>query len=288
MNTHSSITVVALSVVATVGAAQTPPAPSKVLVITREQLKPGHEAVHERTEAGWPRAFSKAKAPVMYLAFTSMSGPPFVDFVTGYPSFEAWQQDIDWQAKNASLSADLSALGVPDGEHLNGLRRWVAVFDESMSYQPTVDWSKMRYARILTFRLRPGFEQGFGDITKLYAGAYQKSGVDGHWATYAVTDGERTPAFFIVLPMRSLAELDKAMMDDPKIFAAMGEEASQRAMRFAKEAMLEVESALVTPNPAMSYVTKEFAAGDPAFWTPKSTPRAVSNVAVRDTTKKSP
>lgn len=282
-----SLSTIILSLVASAAVAQAPPPPQKVLVIIREQVKPGREVVHERTEAGWPRAYAKAKSPVMYFAYTSMSGPPFVDFVTGYPSFEAWQQDIDWQAKNASLTADLNALGQPDGEHLSGMRRWVAVYDESMSYQPAVDWSKARYAHVLTFRLRPGFEDGFGEVAKLYAGAYQKAGVDGHWATYSVMDGEKTPTFFVVTSMRSLAELDKTMMDDPKIFAAMGAEGAQKAARFAKDAILESESALVAANPAMSYVTKEFAAGDPAFWTPKPTARAVSmNTAARDTTKR--
>jgi hypothetical protein len=68
----------------------------------------------------------------------------------------------------------------------------------------------------------------------------------------------------------------------------MGDDGAQRATRFAKSAILESESALVAANPAMSYVTKEFAAGDPALWTPKPAPRAVSmNTAARDTTKRS-
>jgi len=282
-----SIASITLSLIASVAVAQAPPPPQKVLVITRELVKAGREAVHERTEAGWPRAYAKAKSPVMYFAYTSMAGPPFVDFVTGYPSFAAWQQDIDWQAKNASLTADLAALGQPDGEHLSGVHRWVAVYDESLSYQAAVDWSKARYAHVLTFRIRPGFEEGFGEIAKLYAGAYQKAGIDGHWATYAVTEGEKTPSFFVVTAMRSLGEMDKNMMDDPKVFAAMGAEGAQKATRFAKEGMLESESAIVAANPAMSYVTKEFAAGDPAFWTPKPATRAVSVNTARDTTKRS-
>ena len=33
--------------------------------------------------------------------------------------------------------------------------------------------------------------------------------------------------------------------------------------------MVNEESTLLTINPKMSYVSKEFAAGDPDFWTPK-------------------
>ncbi|MEO7136682.1 MAG: hypothetical protein ABI037_03100 [Gemmatimonadales bacterium] len=46
----------------------------KVLLIFREQVKPGKDSAHEKVEAGWPRAFAKAKWPTNYLAMTTMTG----------------------------------------------------------------------------------------------------------------------------------------------------------------------------------------------------------------------
>jgi hypothetical protein len=40
-----------------------PCAGAKVLQIFREQVKPGKGAAHETVEAGWPKAFAKAKWP---------------------------------------------------------------------------------------------------------------------------------------------------------------------------------------------------------------------------------
>jgi hypothetical protein len=282
---RSSHAVAALALALTVAAgafAQGPPPPSKVLSILREEIKAGRQAAHERTEAAWPRTFARHKYPTMYIAYTSLSGPPVVDFVTGYPSFEAWQQDMDATAKNTALSTELAALGAPDSEHLSGMRQWVAVYNEELSYQPTIDWPKVRYVRVTAFRLRPGHTEGFAEVARLYAAAHQKGGLHGQWVTYTVTDGEKTPTYFVVSPMRSLAEIDRGMADDAKVYETMGAEAVQRVTRFTKEAVLEVETTLLTPSPKMSYVTKEFAAGDPAFWTPKPT---TARVAVREPAK---
>jgi hypothetical protein len=67
--------------------------PAKVLQIIREEVKPGKAAAHEKVEAGWPRAFAKAKWPTHYLAIQSMSGPTEAWFLVGYPSLAAWEKE---------------------------------------------------------------------------------------------------------------------------------------------------------------------------------------------------
>jgi hypothetical protein len=48
-------------------------------------------AAHEKVEVGWPRAFAKAKWPTCYLAATSITGPGEAWFMTGYPSYAAYE-----------------------------------------------------------------------------------------------------------------------------------------------------------------------------------------------------
>jgi hypothetical protein len=49
----------------------------------------------------------------------------------------------------------------------------------------------------------------------------------------------------------------------------MGERNRQRLDALAPEVVQSSESLLFAFNPRMSYVSKEFAAGDPEFWNPK-------------------
>ena len=61
---------------ATAAAGQTglPTTQPNLLQITREEIKVGHAVDHEKTEAGWPAAFEKAKSPYYYIALASTTG----------------------------------------------------------------------------------------------------------------------------------------------------------------------------------------------------------------------
>ena len=49
----------------------------------------------------------------------------------------------------------------------------------------------------------------------------------------------------------------------------MGEEGRARISKLQQEALLSSNSQVFAFSPKMSYVSKEFAANDPDFWTPK-------------------
>jgi len=46
-------------------------------------------------------------------------------------------------------------------------------------------------------------------------------------------------------------------------------DAAERMQQIAREAYVHTESNLYAVSPEKSHVSKEFAAGDPKFWTPK-------------------
>ena len=49
--------------------------PPPYLQIFREEVKAGRAGPHVQAEAGWPRAFAKAKTANNYIAMTTMYGP---------------------------------------------------------------------------------------------------------------------------------------------------------------------------------------------------------------------
>src|SRR5439155_1335832 len=60
--------------------------PPPYLEIFREEVKVGRAGAHVQTEAGWPRAFAKAKIPNNYIAMTTIYGPTEAWFFEGHGS----------------------------------------------------------------------------------------------------------------------------------------------------------------------------------------------------------
>lgn len=251
-------------------AAEEPPPPPKILQIIREEVKPGKAAAHEKVEAGWPRAFAKANWPTHYLALTSLTGPSEAWFAVGYDSYAAWEKDSKATEANKALSAELEALSVKDAEFISGARSLAAMRREDLGLGPNVDVSKVRYFRIVTFRVRPGHDKDFADAVKIVKDAYQKADVPVSWVVYQVSGGMPGPTFLVWIPMRSLAETDAALAAAKAIMEAEGEEGQKALTKAAADGYLSVEQNFFAVSPKMSYPPKEWVEKDPAFWAPKA------------------
>jgi len=245
------------------------PAP-KVLQIFREEIKPGKAAAHEVVEAGWPRAFASAKWPTNYLAVTSVTGPSEAWFFTGYDSFAAWETDTRNVDKNAGLKKELDQLEAKDGELRSGGRSLVAFYREDLSNQPNADLPKMRYFRIITFRVKPGHEAKFGEAAKIVKAGYEKAKLTQTWYAYQIYSGMVTPTFLVFIPLKSLDEVDTAFAQTKTLQDAEGEDNVKKLQTISADSYNAVEANIFAFNPKMSYASKEWAAEDPEFWKPKA------------------
>ena len=249
--------------------AQEPPPPPKILQIYREEVKPGKGPAHAKVEAGWPAAFAKANWPSHYLALTSLTGPSEAWFVSGWDSMAAWEKDTKAVEGNTALSAELDALTEKDGELLSGGSGLLLSYREDLSNTPNVDLSKMRYFRIITFRIRPGHENDFMSAVKIVKDAYRKANISLPWAVFQVTAGMPGPTFTVWIPMTSLSELDATMMAAKAIQDAEGEEGQKALSKAASDGYNFMTQNVYAFSPKMSYPPKEWVAKDPAFWAPK-------------------
>lgn len=249
--------------------APAPMGPPKVLQIIREEVKVGKGPAHEKNEAGYPQAFKKANWPTTFLAITSITGPSEAWFLVGYDSFESWEKDRQATEKNTALIAELNQLDEKDAQFVSGSRNIVAMYREDLSLHPGVKIAQMRYFRIATYRVRPGHESDFVEAAKIVRAAYEKANVELSWVVYQVSSGRPGPTFMVFVPTKSLQEIDAAVARSKQMQEATGEENSKRLQVLAGQGYLSAESNIYAFSPKMSYVSKEFAAGDPDFWTPK-------------------
>ncbi len=249
--------------------AQDRSAPPKVLQIFREEIKPGKGTIHEKVEAGYARSFSKAKWPTHYLGMTGMTGAGEAWFLVGYDSFAALEKDQAAVEKNPTLRSELEQLDQQDGELRTGQHDILAIYREDLSYKPNADLSQKRYLEIITFRVRIGHDADFTQAVKIVRDAYEQVRPEFSWGVYQVTSGAPAGTYLVLVPLKSLEELDAGLARAKALQEAEGEENVKKMQKLGSEGFLSTETNIFSLSPKMSYVPKEWAASDPDFWTPK-------------------
>jgi hypothetical protein len=247
---------------------ETPSIP-KVLQITREFIKAGKSgAPHDKTESVFVQAMARAKWPTHYIALSSLSGKSRALYLTGYPSFEAWEKDSAAMDKNGVLAAELERDSLADGELLDGVDQMVYTYNEDMSYRPSANLAHERFMEISVYHVRPGHGKEWREVVKMAREANEKGGTSAHWATYELIYGGESGTYAVLSADKSMADIDKGFQDDKKFEDALGEEGMKKFRELYGAAVDTAHQELLAFNPHMSYVGDDLIAAD-AFWKPK-------------------
>lgn len=244
--------------------------PPKVLQIQREFLKPGKAGmIHDRSEANFVEAFAHAKWPTHYIALNSMSGPSRALYVTGYPSYEAWQKDEDATKKDAALSASIERSEESDGELLTSFDQAVFTYESDLSLNPAPNLANVRFMEATAFKLRPGHTMDWQNLVKMYKDGIQKAGItDANWAMYHLEYGGGND-YTLFSSDKSMADMDASMADSKKFRDAVGEDGLKKMDELMASAVVSVNSELFEINPRQSYPPAEWVKENPSFWTPR-------------------
>jgi hypothetical protein len=249
--------------------------PPKVLVISREFVKPGKTGmVHDKSESSFVEAMAKAKWPTHYFAVSSLSGRSRVLFLTGYSSFDAWEKDDHAMRKNAALMASLDRATVTDGDLLSDYDQAVATFSEEQSLRPNIDIAHMRYFEISQFVVKPGHRREWNELVKMAIAGYQNVPAM-HWATYEVQYAQADgPVYIVFSGLKAASEIDAEPGQDKDFLAAMGEDGMKKFSELESSALSAVQTNLFSFTPSMSYVSDDWVKADPDFWKRKPAPAA--------------
>jgi hypothetical protein len=252
------------------------PQPPKVLVISREYLKPGKSpSQHIKAESAYVAAMNANKWPTHYFAMDSMSGSPRTLFLFAFDSFEAWEKDAEASDKNPALSSALDRAYIGDGDLLSHYETTAFAYREDMSLRPAADIPHMRYFEISQFVIRPGHTKEFEDLAKLYMNGYEKASPDARWAVFESMYGADSGGVFLVItPYKSLSEVDSSLADSKKFAAALGEDGMKKLSELTASAVASTQTNLFHFNPRISYPLDAWVQADPSFW--KSKPAAAA------------
>lgn len=247
--------------------AQEAPAPPKVLLIVREDIKEGKSAAHEKSESAFMRAAAAAKFPVNILGLQTITGTAQAWFLEPYDSFESIGKSREAMAK-----PELETIDSEDAEYRSGSRSWIAIYRPDLSFhgqQLMENLPRMRYFNVIMMRTRPGHDQDFTEIAKMAVAAAEKSMDDQPVATYQIVSGAPSGTYVLFEPSASLKALDSSPQRSRALFEAMGDAGTKRFMKMAGETIAQQEALLFAIDPRMSYVSSRISSADPAFWTPK-------------------
>jgi hypothetical protein len=246
-------------------------APPKVLLISREWVKPGKAGeAHDKTESAFVQAMAKAKWPVNYVAMTSLSGKQRALFFTFYPSFDAWQKDVEAQGKNATLTASLDRASVADGELLDSMDQGVFIYQDEFSLRPKYGDPHRHAMEISVYHVKPGHYEDWAQLVKIVRDTYEKAVPDAHWGCYRLKYGGGGGTYIFLTGMKAAAEIDAGLEQDKQFVSALGELGLRRLGELERSAVESSDHELFIFNPKMSYPPEDYIKGDPDFWQPKS------------------
>ena len=249
--------------------------PPAVLLIVREDIKPGKMPAHAKHSATFAQIFAKLQTPNHRIALWPIAGSENdLVYITGAGSFaeiEKLQQDTDKKMSGASgaMKAELDRLEKEAPDLHAGMRDMLAIYRPELSFNANVNIAQMRYFVITTVRVRPGHDAEYADyIRSVVNVARDKAKIDNlHIACFQVISGAPGGTYMFFRPMKSLGEFDQNVT--AKVRAAMSDDMRKTADKTNADAVIISESSTYAYEPRMSYVEKEMAAQDPTFWNPK-------------------
>jgi hypothetical protein len=270
----------------TLSFAQEPNAgPPPVLIVAREQFRPGNMATHNKQIPAFYALYEKAKVGAARLGRVPLSGDQnHILYLEGHASsadMEATTNKMDEViGGSAALQAEMDALSSKNDPLHESQTTMLAALRADLSYHPNTreQTGRARYFSVTVLRVNVGRGVDWADYTKQTNAAREKAGLDEHTMVYGVNSGALAGTFLILSTMRSLSEFDDAARGGAartqKMTAALGGESVVAARRKTNsEIVAQAVTTLYSIDRSLSRPRPEFVAADPDFWKPREMPK---------------
>lgn len=247
---------------------QSTPAP-RLLVITREEVKPGKTMAHQESESERAHALQLLHWPLPRLALSSVSGPEQVWFISAYRSFAEMEKASHAEDASAAFRKIRQQYSRAENDSLSRRDTLTCVLAPDMSYRQEFYRPGTRYFRVRFTRVKTGHDADYRELRKLInLDEYEKAGRDIHLLVYHVTGGAPSGTYITLFPMNSLAEWDEPSRPARGLFGSDYD----KMLDLMDKSVVDWEDALFEISNTMTVPASEWLKADPGFWAPKAAP----------------
>jgi len=242
-----------------------------VLLLAHQEILPGKTSARQKLEATKSRLCDRFDVPSHWIRLQALTGSSEALLFNPFESFEDMEQSqVNWRQFYAA-HPDLLRMQEEIDAQVGSERTIAAVRRDDLGYlAESIDLAETRFMRVLEVRLFSAHETDFEEAIKILIDANTKIKADMPWVVYQVDLGTSSPTFLIFVPMSALAQNDDLLSLNDSLSEAEGEQSIDRLKQIARESYASTESNLYAIRPEMSHVSKEFAAGDPDYWRPRT------------------
>jgi hypothetical protein len=241
----------------------------KYLQVIVEYTKPGKGGMaHDKTEGAFVQAMVKAKFPIHYTAYNSLTGPPRAIYLSAFDSFD--EMDKANKVMGASSAAgEFDRLNAADGELLESTKSLILESVPELSFHSRKPGPENRFLQAQVLMIRPGHSKDFEDLLTMVMAAREKAGSSSHWGAYRIRFGEQTGSYVLLTAANSMADFDQIFGEQPKFMASLSDGDKKKMDELRAAAIESGHYELYSINPAQSYVDEDWIKADPKFWKPK-------------------
>ena len=206
------------------------------------------------------RQYANARATVDVLGMTAITGEPESWFLEMHSTFGSIE-DLDQQLTPLAPASRDQSLSPP--------RTIIGRLRPEWGYHP-YDAARLlpraRYFHVSIYRIRAGTEGDFGGLVKLRRESQDSVNLDRPELAYEVISGASSGTFFFLAPIVSLRAFDQGVPNTPEYAQGIASQRAEARAKTAPATELSREHLLFRVQPALSYVSDDFASADPAFW----------------------
>jgi hypothetical protein len=247
--------------------AQTPP--PNILTIQTDNIKPYADSPYDKIASESAALSQQLKDPTHVLGMEALTGPPRAIYLSGYDSFEALQKNEEWLLGDAATDAKLDALDARQALNVSEVHYTIWHYRPDLSNNVAgADIPHSRYWEVIVFHMRPGHNEQFKELAKLYQDANLKIGQNIPWAAYEGLMGV-SDAYLLLVPMTSLKDQDTGLAHEKDFGAALGDDGRRLMNQLSGESVASVEDNIWMVIPEWSYVEKSWIEADPQYWAPE-------------------
>ncbi len=259
-------------------AVQPPDRAGKYLLTEQVTIAEGAAPSYPGLVARLLAAADEARADTWWIAADNMTGDlRRVTNLSFYDSFASFERNVRASRGIAATAARRNDGLATGSDPILARHSSLAVLREDLSFQPDkVPPSAAKYWSVTTMFLKAGHMSDFAERTKLEIDLLKRAGLDHHFLVYQVTVGVPSSGsvFYVMTPMRALAEMDADDSSNAAAAAVFTPEVRKRFETMNQQMISGVESDLLMVRPDLSRPPASYVAANPGFWTaPRDTRR---------------